>query len=371
MGTSQELLVRAPSGGNADPGDGKIAIDTEPGPYLAGQSHYAKPTPSDPSSGTWEDKIRLFHSCARAVPSLRTGTATIANWDNVTPWRWYLFSAAFFFSLSFSCRAYSYLRRMNRSVSPTTSVRQTSSITMRILFLCTAHNSLSQRLYLELKSSGHDVSIEYAISDEMMLEGVALFGPDLVICPFLTTRVPSDIYRKVLTLIVHPGPPGDAGPSALDWLLMGDDGSIDDAAKALKDLDSSDIRPGRTHWGITVLEAIENFDAGPVWAWEQFPIDIDNPGLTKSELYRGPVTRAAVTAVRCAIVRVQQMAKGRRMSVGRVALTPYSANLRPDPRYGQLSVTDDLQFQGGPTREYIAPPGCPPRVRSRFSDGEI
>lgn len=105
---------------------------------------------------------------------------------------------------------------------------------MKILFLCTAHNSLSQQLYLELSSLGHDISIECALSDESMLEAVALFSPELVLCPFLTTRVPSEIYNKVMTLIIHPGPPGDAGPSALDWLLMGDDGSIEDAAQALR-----------------------------------------------------------------------------------------------------------------------------------------
>ena len=217
------------------------------------------------------------------------------------------------------------------------------SSTMKILFLCTAHNSLSQRLYLELSSAGHDVSVEYALSDEAMQDAVSLFEPDLVICPFLTSRVPKHIYDSILTLIVHPGPPGDAGPSALDWILMGDDGTINDASKVLIELDKSFARPGRSHWGLTVLQAIEDFDAGPVWAFEQFPIDIDQPGLTKSELYRGPVIRASVTAIRSAIARVQLSSKGRKLS------TAYSPNLRADTKYGQLSVTDQLPFQGGKT----------------------
>ena len=129
-----------------------------------------------------------------------------------------------------------------------------------------------------------------------MLDAVVLFEPDLVICPFLTTRVPKEVYERVLTLIVHPGPPGDAGPSAIDWLLMGDDGSIPGADATLEYLNGDRIRPGRTHWGVTVLGAIEDFDAGPVWAFEQFPVNIDEKGLTKSELYRGPVTRAVITA---------------------------------------------------------------------------
>ena len=82
---------------------------------------------------------------------------------------------------------------------------------MKILFLCTAHNSLSQRLYLEL-STQHDVTIEYALSDELMIDAVALAGPDLILCPFLTTFVPKQVYDNYLTLVIHPGPPGDAGP---------------------------------------------------------------------------------------------------------------------------------------------------------------
>ena len=224
---------------------------------------------------------------------------------------------------------------------------------MKILFLCTAHNSLSQRLYLELTSCGHDVSIEYALSDDIMLQAVGLFRPDLVLCPFLTCRVPKQIYTNLLTLIIHPGPPGDAGPSALDWLLMGDDGSIDDAATALKALNSRDFGPGRSHWGVTVLEAIEDFDAGPVWAFEQFPIDIDQAGLTKSELYRGPVTRAAVTATRCAISRAQQAIEQRKVIKESITTDLSSPKLRCDPTYGKLSVTDNLPFQGGKTRKYV------------------
>lgn len=60
---------------------------------------------------------------------------------------------------------------------------------MRVLFLCTAHNSLSQRLYLALSLS-HHVTIEFALSEETMISAVALSQPDIIICPFLTTLVP-------------------------------------------------------------------------------------------------------------------------------------------------------------------------------------
>ncbi|KAM7209915.1 hypothetical protein V8F06_014703, partial [Rhypophila decipiens] len=165
---------------------------------------------------------------------------------------------------------------------------------MKILFLCTAHNSLSQRLFLTL-AENHTISIEYALSDTTMVEAATLFQPDLIICPFLTGCVPREIYHQFLTLIIHPGPPGDVGPSALDWLLVGDGGSETDPEKLLITQPLSDL--SRQYWG--------QFDAGPVWAFEQFPVDINDLHLTKSTLYRGPVTRAAVVATLAAVERIR------------------------------------------------------------------
>ncbi|TKA78388.1 hypothetical protein B0A55_04729 [Friedmanniomyces simplex] len=227
---------------------------------------------------------------------------------------------------------------------------------MEILFLCTAHNSLSQRLQLVLSTS-HDVTIEYAISDEIMISAATLAQPDLIICPFLTNLVPRQLYESWMTLIIHPGPPGDAGPSALDWVLMGDDGSINDPHELLQALDGGLDQPGRTYWPVAVLQAIEEFDAGPVWAFEQFPIDIDAAGMTKSELYRGPITRAAVTATLQAISRIEDAAlttahdyAGAMKSYGGCGLAihhmTYSTHLKPRSEYGRLSVTDQLPFQG-------------------------
>ncbi|KAG8427580.1 RNA polymerase II C-terminal domain kinase beta subunit [Metarhizium acridum] len=68
-----------------------------------------------------------------------------------------------------------------------------------------------------------------------MIEAADLVKPHLIICPFLTSLVPQQVYETYLTLIVHPGPPGDAGPSALDWMLMGDDGTVADSQQLLRD----------------------------------------------------------------------------------------------------------------------------------------
>ncbi|KAK1963836.1 formyl transferase domain-containing protein [Colletotrichum sublineola] len=226
---------------------------------------------------------------------------------------------------------------------------------MNILFLCTAHNSLSQRLYLTLSKS-HNVTIEYALSDEAMIEASKLFKPHLIICPFLTARVPREVYENYLTLIIHPGPPGDAGPSALDWVLMGDDGTEADPETLIRDGTWSEF--GRSYWGVTVLQAVEEFDAGPVWAFEQFPLQIDSPGITKSSLYRGPVTRAALTATLAAIERIQSACMQTVSpytpppSPGNVKFAPHLVTplLQAKPAYRDASVTLQKAFLGGVTR---------------------
>ncbi|KAM7183191.1 ClpP/crotonase [Rhypophila sp. PSN 637] len=208
---------------------------------------------------------------------------------------------------------------------------------MKILFLCTAHNSLSQRLFLELAET-HTISIEYALSDSTMVEAATLFQPDLIICPFLTARVPQEIYQQFFTLIIHPGPPGDAGPSALDWLLIGDDGSETDPENLL------------------ITQPLK-FDAGPVWAFEQFPVDIDDLRLTKSTLYRGPVTQAAVIATLAAVERIRarllEMAPlsdlESQLSSQMAGLT-LSLHISPSNTYRDYSVAERKPFQGGTTR---------------------
>ena len=51
---------------------------------------------------------------------------------------------------------------------------------MRILFLTHAFNSLTQRLFVELQERGHEVSVEFDINDDIAVEAVELFGPDLI-----------------------------------------------------------------------------------------------------------------------------------------------------------------------------------------------
>ncbi len=151
---------------------------------------------------------------------------------------------------------------------------------MRILFLCYRFNSLSQRLYCELTERGHEVSIELDVHPELTIEAVELYKPDLIIAPFLRRKIPREVWKSVKTLIVHPGVRGDRGPSALDWAIM----------------------RGERRWGVTLIEASEEYDAGDIWAWREFPMRF----ARKSSIYRLEVTEGAVECVLEALEKFQQ-----------------------------------------------------------------
>ena len=111
---------------------------------------------------------------------------------------------------------------------------------MRILFITSAHNSLSQRLLIELKEQGHAVSVALATSDEAMLSAVEEHAPELIIAPMLKVAIPKTIWARHTCLIVHPGVKGDRGPSSLDWA----------------------IATGEACWGVTIVQAAAEMDAG-------------------------------------------------------------------------------------------------------------
>lgn len=68
----------------------------------------------------------------------------------------------------------------------------------RILLLVSAVNSLSQRVATYLSDIGCErVSIELALSDEGMISAVMAHSPHVIICPFLTKKVPDVIYDNV------------------------------------------------------------------------------------------------------------------------------------------------------------------------------
>ena len=169
---------------------------------------------------------------------------------------------------------------------------------MQILFLVTAHNSLSQRALIALTELEHNVEVAVVDSGSAMEKAVRAHAPDLIVCPFLKKLIPESIWARHRCLIVHPGPRGDRGPSSLDWAI---------------ELD-------KPEWGVTVLEANDEFDAGEVWAANTFSMR----KAAKSSVYRHEVRRAAVEAICDAIDRVVLVggAPSATAQTGSVALGP-------------------------------------------------
>jgi putative two-component system hydrogenase maturation factor HypX/HoxX len=91
----------------------------------------------------------------------------------------------------------------------------------------------------------------------------------------------SRLFRGETGDTVHPGIKGDRGPSSLDWAIANHE----------------------KIWGVTILEAAAEFDAGPIWASHEFAVAADAPA--KSSLYRGQVTEAAVRGVLEAVARIE------------------------------------------------------------------
>ena len=144
---------------------------------------------------------------------------------------------------------------------------------VKVLLLCSSFNGLSQRTWTELRGAGHDVRVQLAGDPEAAIGAAAALEPDVILCPFIKERVPAEIWQRYRTIIIHPGPPGDRGPSSLDWA----------------------IGNGDREWGVTALQAVEEMDAGPIWGYRTFALPTDPP--RKSSLYNGAVTQAAIELV--------------------------------------------------------------------------
>lgn len=139
---------------------------------------------------------------------------------------------------------------------------------MRILLLCSAFNGLSQRFFVELTDEGHEVFVEILTDEGHLLAAIGQARPDAIIAPFLTRAIPEHVWRKHRCFILHPGIMGDRGPASLDWA----------------------ISEGWSEWGVTLLQADAEMDAGDIWATRNFPMR----RIRKSRVYGQDVTDAAV-----------------------------------------------------------------------------
>lgn len=116
----------------------------------------------------------------------------------------------------------------------------------RVVFLCSGFNGLTQAVWCAL-APRFSASI-LAVGPQW--ERVAAFKPDLIIAPYLTLRIPAELFEAIPCLVLHPGPHGLGGPSSLNWAVL----------------------EGRSDWAACVFEARQGWDQGPLWAEEEFEL---------------------------------------------------------------------------------------------------
>ncbi|WP_331760993.1 enoyl-CoA hydratase-related protein (plasmid) [Nocardia sp. NBC_01377] len=150
----------------------------------------------------------------------------------------------------------------------------------RVLLMVTSRNGLTQRAELALRRAGRSVRTAVVTTDAEMDAATASVDYDIVICPYLTRRIPARIYSSgPPVVIVHPGPIHDRGPSSIDW--------------ALTDPEQTATSDG-PRWGVTAIGAVDKMDAGPIWASRIVVIDTTE---SKSCLYNGVLADAAIEVI--------------------------------------------------------------------------
>ncbi len=181
---------------------------------------------------------------------------------------------------------------------------------MKILFITTAFNGMAQRAWIELDRLDCQVKVQIATNDEAMIQAVEDYRPELIICPFLKKKLPEAIWKNHTCLIIHPGIVGDRGGASLDWAVL----------------------DRREEWGVTILQAVEKMDAGPVWATRLFPVR----EVSKAALYRHEVTQAAMAAL---LEAVEKFREG-----SFVPLLPEDFPVEKKGVYRRLTAQSDFAF---------------------------
>jgi putative two-component system hydrogenase maturation factor HypX/HoxX len=189
---------------------------------------------------------------------------------------------------------------------------------LRILFLVSAHNSLSQRAQIALTELGHTVEVAVVETAAAMEAAVARHTPELIVCPILKKIIPESIWSRHRCLIVHPGPAGDRGAFSLDWA----------------------IELGMGEWGVTVLQATGEVDGGDIWGTRSFR----TRETGKSSLYRHEVRRGAIGALLDAMAGLEQGLAPRRLDNADPAVTG-----RPRPLIRQDERAIDWTADGTAT----------------------
>lgn len=142
---------------------------------------------------------------------------------------------------------------------------------MKILLLCSVFNTLARRLFVDLREAGHKVAVTFEADLGATLIRIDEMRPDIVVAPILRRAIPAQVLARLPCLVIHPGPPGDAGPQALDHAIL----------------------TRQTQWGVTVRRAAPELNAGPICAARSFPVRL----ASKSSLYAREVVDAASACV--------------------------------------------------------------------------
>ncbi len=146
---------------------------------------------------------------------------------------------------------------------------------MKVLILSSAFSGLTQRVVRELLLLGHQIETHFDLDEILLRQQCAQFNPQIIICPFLTQRIPEDVWKKYRCLVVHPGIEGDRGPSSLDWA----------------------ISQGKGEWGVTLLQAHAEMDAGDIWGTKNFPMR----RAGKTSIYKREVSETAIALIKEAL----------------------------------------------------------------------
>ncbi len=151
---------------------------------------------------------------------------------------------------------------------------------MKITLLISSFNSTSQLSFTYLKNdAGYEVDVVYALDDLQMIDEVNRFEPDIILSPYLKKFVPSAIYDKYPTFILHPGILGDRGAYSLDNAL----------------------REEKEEWGVVYLRANSEFDGGAIYAESFFKMRESY----KASLYRNEVNTTSLKALQILLQNVK------------------------------------------------------------------
>jgi len=151
---------------------------------------------------------------------------------------------------------------------------------MTLTLLITTYNSLTQAVHTALKDKGYQVTITYAINPTQIQEEIESFNPQIILCPFLKSYLPKEIYETYPTFIFHPAPIGDRGAYSLDYAVFHEEKS----------------------WGGVWLRANALYDGGDIYASGHFEMRESY----KASIYRQEMLRVATSTLDALFENIEQ-----------------------------------------------------------------